>query len=183
MLKRSFLGCVVVCMSLYTLPGKADQKGYVAPLWGVSVPSLSSTVFSWGMQGAYKTSPIIGVGPFFMKYGISLETVTNDGSASIYSSTLLYGAVLHVFFQGSLKGFETGLKTGIVHSSNSVYAADQLSTIQFSTTANGFLIDPWLSYEYAFGRFAAVLETSYMIGFGGNTPGVFSVLFMPRFRF
>ncbi len=169
---------------LRTAVSHADfNKGSVGIMGGVSFPVQSSNVFTFGVTGHYRFSPWLGAGPFFIRYGSGLEVSSDSGSASISTSSYYYGGDLNVLFKDTLKGFQAGLKLGLVHSSYSVSTTDGTNTISLKDSINKLFIGPKVSFDYPLGRFSAGAEMSFLIGMGTNAPSVFNFLIAPKFWF
>lgn len=148
---------------------------------GVAFPSTSSTVFTMGAGGSYRTHTYFGPGLFIQRYSAGVKASSDAGSAQIDTSALIIGADANVFFWGTLKGFVVGARLGIVRSTTKASASAGDSSLSIDTSTTHLFLGPRASYDYAIARFSVGGELYYMLGIGNSAPSAF--LIQPTVKF
>ena len=89
----------------------------------------------------------------------------------------------YVAFEGSLKGFQLGIRTGLFSVSTNASVTVDSSTATIEDSSTHLFFSPRVSYDHMFGRFSLGGDLSYIISLGETAPNLLSLLCVGKFWF
>ena len=152
---------------------------------GAVLPSTSSSALGWGLDAFYGLSAL-SVGAFYSSYGVGLDVNNDSTTATVSSSTKLYGGFARYDFSGSLQNFYGTFRLGFSKTAATVTATQTTTSARVSSedSSSAMIFGPGFGYDRMVSpSFSLGGELRYVLGLSSSAAKSLSLLFSAKFWF